>query len=247
MAWSPDLSIVIPALREEKRIGKTLDELTKFLRTNPRMKKLDVEVVLVAADGGDKTVAVAKKHAKKLPMFRVVKPGRPVGKGRDVRDGMLSAKGNSVIFMDADLATPLKYLPKVYKKIKDGADVAIGTRNLRTHHNSIIRRMLSNAGNLAFRLLGGVWVEDSQCGFKMFTQEASQLCFSKLTILRWGFDMEVLAIAKQNDLKIASVRVDDWEHMAGGTFDGKVIQNAKQTLGDLAVIFRNRIKGVYKS
>lgn len=242
-----DLSIVIPALREEKRIGKTLDELGNFLGKDRLLNKLNIEIIVVAADGGDKTVLVAKSHQKKLPNFKVVSLGRPVGKGRDVREGMLRACGTKIIFMDADLATPLKYLPQVFKQIEKGADVVIGTRNLRKHHKSLIRRSLSNTGNLAYRLFGGVWVEDSQCGFKMFTKEASELCFNRLTILKWGFDMEVLSIAKQNKLKIATVRINDWHHVEGGNFDGEVLKHAKETLIDLLIIFLNRITGRYKA
>lgn len=241
------LSIIIPALNEELRIGDTLLQLSGYLETNSLMKKIPSEVIVVAADGGDNTVAVARKHASKFDSFRILQPGNPVGKGRDVKVGMLAARGEVVVFMDADLATPLRHLAPAYKKIISGADVVIGTRNLRKHHKSILRRTLSNTGNLAFRIFGGVWVEDSQCGFKMFNKKASDLCFEKLTIKKWGFDMEVLAIAQVNRLKIETIRVNDWKHVEGGNFDGDVIKHAKDTLIDLLVIFKNRVSGAYKT
>ena len=107
-----DLSIVIPALREEKRIGKTLDELADFITSDPLMKTLRVEVIVVAAEGGDKTVQVVQTKQKKFSHLLILEPGPVVGKGRDVRFGILRAKGAAVMFMDADLATPLKHMPK---------------------------------------------------------------------------------------------------------------------------------------
>lgn len=245
MSKTIDLSIVIPALREEGRIGKTLTELAIFLENNMILNQLKTEVVIVAAKGGDKTVDIAKSYSSKLSNLSILQPGSPVGKGRDVREGVLKSTGKKVVFMDADLATPLEYLTLLLQEIEAGFDVAIGTRNLRKHHKKVLRRAISNVGNLAFRLMGGVWVEDSQCGFKMFTREAADICFSRLTILRWGFDMEVLSIAKQNRLSISTVRINDWHHVEGGSFDGSVFVNSLQTLSDLKIILLNRITRRY--
>ena len=148
-------------------------------------------------------VVLSKQN--KFPIFRLLRPGAKLGKGRDVQYGMLKAKGKAVIFMDADLATPFRHLPVFYRAYEQGSDVVIATRNLYKHHPNYLRRLLSNGGNLLFRIASGVWVEDSQCGFKLFSNEAAQLCFSKLTILGWGFDMEVLAIAKANKLQVKTI------------------------------------------
>lgn len=239
---SLDLTIVIPALREEKRIGSTLRELAKYLSE----LDLNVEVILVAADGGDKTVEVAVKSALNLTDFKVINPGKPVGKGRDVREGMLKAKGSAVLFMDADLATPLKYIEEFYQHFQNRADVVIGVRNLKKHHRNIVRRSISMSGNFAFGLFGGVWVEDSQCGFKLFSAEASKVCFEKLTILKWGFDMELLAIAKYHGFDIKSVRVEDWRHVSGGSFGKAPVKNIIESVRDLGHIFLNRLKGRYR-
>lgn len=241
-----DLSIVIPAYREGKRIGKTLDELSVFLREDKILKPLNVEVLVVSADSPDNTHAIVLKKKAKFTHLTLLKPGPKVGKGRDVQYGMLKAKGASVIFMDADLATPLRHLPQFYVAQQKGADIVIATRNLLKHHPSPSRRLLSNAGNFLFRIAGGVWVEDSQCGFKMFTAEAAQICFSKLNIMGWGFDMEVLAIAKANKLKVVSKRANDWISVPEGTFVGGVIKNSLVSLGELAYIFGHRMRGTYK-
>jgi dolichyl-phosphate beta-glucosyltransferase len=242
----PDLTIIIPALREEKRIGKTLDELASFLKKDKPMSKLDTEVIVVSATSTDKTHEVVLSKKPKFKNLTLLKPGKPVGKGRDVRYAMLRAKGRAIIFMDADLATPLRHLPAFYKEFVRGSDLVIATRNLRRHHESFARRSLSNLGNLLFRIASGVWVEDSQCGFKMFSNQAAKTCFSKLQIMKWGFDMEVLAIAKANKLKITTRRINDWKSVPGGTFEGGFLGNAISSLGELAYILSNRLRGVYK-
>ncbi len=242
----PELTILIPAYNEERRIGKTLDELAFFLKNEKLFKKMPVEVIVVSADSPDKTHKIVQDKKKKFTNLTLLKPGAKAGKGRDVQYGMLRAKGKVIIFMDADLATPLKHLPKFYNAYEKGSDVVIATRNLLKHHPHYVRRLVSNGGNLLFRLAGGVWVEDSQCGFKMFSHEAAQTCFSRLTILGWGFDMEVLAIAKANKLKMKSYRVNDWVAVPEGTFVEGMISNSIKSLKELAHIFYNRVRGIYK-
>lgn len=237
-----DLSIVIPALNEEKRIGKSLDELSIFLRSDPTTKKLACEVIVVSAKGHDNTKEAASKYNKKLPNFRVLQPGKPVGKGRDVQYGMLRTQGTYALFMDADLATPLKHIPAFYNQALEGYDVVIATRNLKKHHSHLSRRILSLTGNTAFRILGGVWIEDSQCGFKLFSQDAVKICFKKQTIMNWGFDMELLTIAKINKLNAKHIRISDWKDMPGGTFEsGQILRNALETLLELLHIAKHRI------
>ena len=156
----PGLTIVIPAYREEKRIGKTLDELAHYLVVDKSLKKVKVEVIVVSADSGDKTQDIVKSKQKNFGDLSLIKPGKKVGKGRDVKLGMLSARGRAVIFMDADLSTPLVYLREFYKSFISGSDVIIATRNLHRHHPNYMRRALSNGGNLLFRIASGIWVED---------------------------------------------------------------------------------------
>jgi len=238
-----DITIVIPAYCEEKRIGATLKELARFLKNDFADEK--VEVIVVAADAPDRTHALVEEHKKLFPYLTLLRSGAKVGKGRDVRHGMLRARGRAVIFMDADLATPLHHLQAFYNHHKNGHDVVIATRNLHKHHPNFIRRLISNGGNLLFCLTSGLWVEDSQCGFKMFSWEAAQQCFSKLTILGWGFDMEILAIAKAKGMSIQTHRIDDWQSLPGSTFTGGLVKNAFVTLRELFYIALNRARGVY--
>lgn len=200
----------------------------------------------MSADGADNTHSIARKHGRKFSNFTLLLPGDRVGKGRDVQYGMLRANGKYVMFMDADMATPLLYIPRFLRLIEKEADVVVATRDIRLHHTFLPRRLLSVLGNIAYRMLGGVWIEDSQCGFKFFTHSAAQQIFSKLTILGWGFDMEVLTIAKSNGLSIKPVRIKRWKDMPGGTFDqSHVATNAIRGLKELFTIFINRIKGTY--
>lgn len=242
---SPDIlfSIVIGALREEKRLPKTLETLASYLQE----KNLQgiTEVVIVIAQGGDKTMLVAENYRSIFRNIQIIDAGKPVGKGRDIKLGMLSAKGELRVFMDADLATPLHNLDTVFDKWKkDKYDVLIGTRNLNTIHKDAFRRNISRIGNLVFFLVGGFYVQDTQCGFKAFSKTATEKCFSKLTRMSWSFDMELLIIAKLNGYKIEQIEIDDWQDVPGGTFSGS-LGHSIQFFRDLLKIFINRMSGVY--
>lgn len=242
----PDLSIVIPAYREEKRIGNTLDKLAAFLRTDQTLKGKNIEVIVVAADAPDNTTKVVRSKQHLFTRLVLLEPGPKVGKGRDVKHGMLHASGEAVLFMDADLATPLPYISTFYAHHQEGHDVVVATRNLRTHHPNFIRRLISNTGNLLFRMASGVWIEDSQCGFKLFSRHAAQKCFSRLTIMGWGFDMEILAIAKAHNLRSKAHRVEGWLSVPDGTFSEGMFKNSLTTLRDLHTIFWKRLRGAYR-
>lgn len=201
-----DLSIVIPALREEKIISDTLQKVAAFLKTQ---KFGEVEVVVVAADAGDKTEEVAKKHAHLFAHYQVINSGPRVGKGHDVQVGMLAALGQKRIFMDADLATPLHHLPTMVRAL-DSHDVVIGTRHLSAIHKGFIRSFISQAGNVLIRTILLPGINDSQCGFKGFTALASEQLFSALQTKGWGFDMEILARARKSNLTVKQVMIADW-------------------------------------
>jgi dolichyl-phosphate beta-glucosyltransferase len=241
-----DLSIIIPAYREERRIGKSLDELATFIKNDTYFKDKELEIIVVSADSGDRTHEIATEKGKQFPNFTLITPGPRVGKGRDVKEGMLNAKGSTILFMDADLSTPLHHIKEFHLLCTQGADIVIATRGARRQGNSILRVCISTAGNILYRLAGGVWLEDSQCGFKMFSAEAAQTCFRKLKIMGWGFDMEILTAAKANRLQIKDVRVDDWKPMPYGTFEDSIITNSFHALSDLLRIFSRRLTGYYK-
>ncbi|HEU5187795.1 MAG TPA: glycosyltransferase family 39 protein [Candidatus Saccharimonadales bacterium] len=228
-----DLSIVIPALREEKIIGDTLQKVAGYLKTQ---KFGEVEVVVVAAHAGDKTEAIAKKHAHLFAHYQVINSGPRVGKGHDVQTGMLAAKGEKRIFMDADLATPLHHIAPLVQAL-DSHDIAIGIRRLNAIHKGIFRSFVSQAGNMLIRtqLLPGI--PDSQCGFKGFTALAAEQLFSALQTKGWGFDMEILARARQAKLTIKQIPIADWhEAREQGLASDSKTSVALQSLQELARI-----------
>jgi dolichyl-phosphate beta-glucosyltransferase len=147
--------------------------------------------------------------------------------------------------MDADLATPLQHLPQFYKACEDGYDIVVGTRNLLKHRPHLLQRAISTAGNILFRVVSGIWIEDTQCGFKMFAKEAARVCFSKMSIQGWGFDMEILTIAKVNGLKWKCIRINDWKDMPDSTFTDNTISNSFRSLKELCYIVISRLKGKY--
>ena len=243
----PDLSIVIPALHEEKRIGPTLDALASFLSSDSFFKQKSVEVLVVAADATDRTHKIVLEKQPLFRRLRLLRPGPEVGKGRDVQYGIKRASGDIIVFMDADLATPLYHLQPFYNSCIAGADMVIGTRNLLKYRKSKFRSLYADFGNTLYRLIGGVKVEDTQCGFKMFTAYAAQLCFSKLTILGWGFDLELLAIAQANRLKVEPIRIDDYTHMPYSTHTDGVLRIAFRSVRDIVRIAINQIEHRYTS
>jgi len=241
-----DLSIVIPAFNEEKRIGSTLEAVAEHIIKDGILNKLAIEIIVVSADSEDKTkdVVLSKKHL--FEHFIFVAPGPKVGKGRDVKEGMLAASGKAIMFMDADRATPLRHINEFYSLFLQGKEIIIGTRKLVSHHPNIFRRFVSVMGNLLFRIVGGIWVTDSQCGFKLFSNRASQLCFGNLSIMGWGFDMEILSIAHANKIPITALPLNDWHDVPGGTFEIKLLRNIISSLSDLWRIFVNRLFNNYK-
>lgn len=236
-----DLSIIIPAYQEAVRIENTLEELAAYLKNH---RYTDTEVLVVTADSPDGTAGLARAKADLFEHFRVVDAGPKVGKGRDVRTGMMEAKGAHRLFMDADLATPLHHLETMRKLAADGADVVIAVRRLTSSHTGL-RRIISGAGNLLVQVLLLPGIRDTQCGFKMFSAKAADDLFRRQTILGWGFDMEILAIARKLGYKIIQFPVPDWDDKPHGTFEGEVHSAALSTLGELLVISWRRLTGRY--
>jgi dolichyl-phosphate beta-glucosyltransferase len=243
---TPDLSIVILAYQEEARIGQTLDELAAFLKSH---NFGSVEVMLVCAvkpDGThDKTLDIAESKRALFSNYQVVNSGKKEGKGRDARLGMLMAKGKYRIFMDADLATPLHHLDTAMALAKEGSQVVIAVRDLTASHTGL-RKFISSFGNLLVQVVLLPGIKDTQCGFKLFEAAAAEEVFARQTIKGWGFDMEILAIARRLHYKISTVEAPDWSDVAGGTFQNVAVSGAAQTLKDLFNIKWGTLTGRYR-
>ncbi|HUC20606.1 MAG TPA: glycosyltransferase [Candidatus Polarisedimenticolaceae bacterium] len=238
----PVLSIIIPAYQEAARIQSTLTQLGEFLDFH---RYHDVEVLVVVANGTDKTAELAAAKAHLFPTFRIIMAGPRVGKGRDVRTGMMEAQGRYKLFMDADLATPLRHLHTVMKLIKHNPEIIIGVRDLNSSHQGL-RKWVSNLGNWMVRHVLLSDITDSQCGFKLFRGDIASELFSRQRILGWGFDMELLTIARQHGYKIDMLEIPDWQDQPDGTFHQAVSLAALLTLVELMVIVWHRTSGSYR-
>lgn len=240
---APKLTILIPTLNEEKRIGKTLETLAEYLK----QEKLSAQVTVVDANSSDNTESVAKAAAKGLAHYSFLQTGPKVGKGKQVRDGMLAAETDYVMFMDADLATPLKYLKDVYDIIEKGDKVGICVRNLTESHTGI-RKFISTFGNWLTQTLIVPGIKDTQCGFKVFERETARAVFGRQRIVGWGFDMEVLAIARKMGYSIELIDVPDWHDVVEGSkISGHgAMKVALQTFLDLLKIKWGLMTGRYK-
>lgn len=243
MSARPQRSIIVPAYQEAARIGETLDRLAEYLREQGAG---DTEVVVVVADSPDGTADIARGKADRFKQLRVVEPGPKVGKGRDVRIGMYEAAGKYKLFMDADLATPLHHLQPAWGALENGSDVVIAVRDLTSSHTGL-RKFVSGFGNRLVQLLILPGYKDTQCGFKGFTEQAAEQLFSRQTILGWGFDMEILTIARLRKLRVAQLPVPDWSDKPNGTFEAQVGSAALETLGELMTIWWRRLIGRYRT
>lgn len=241
---SIEQSIVIGAFREERRIESTLLSLHEFLVQHQLLESTCL--VLVVADGGDNTRSLVLKHRGIFPNFQLLEPGAPVGKGRDIKEGILTAKGDLRIFMDADLATPLHHVLTVLQLWRvSRPDMIIGVRDLHKIHKGWSRRIISMFGNLCFLIVSGRYIKDTQCGFKAFSAEAAQQCFGRLTRQHWSFDMELLTIALIYKFTIVQIDIHDWEDVPNGTFSAS-LSNSFQFFKDLVQILRYRVTGFYR-
>ena len=210
----PAYSIVIPAYNESERLPATLDRILVHIQESG----WSAEIVVVDDGSSDDTVAIVQSYAQKYPSLRLVKNPGNRGKGYSVRNGMLHTTGEVMLFSDADLSSPIGETNKLFAALAEGADVAIGSRWLRTElqtqRQPLHRQLFGRIFNLALRLILSLRFHDTQCGFKAFTRPAAQAIFPLQQIERWGFDPEILFLARKFGFKVAEVPVK-WAHSEG--------------------------------
>jgi glycosyltransferase involved in cell wall biosynthesis len=206
----PELSIVIPSYNEELRLPATLEQIAAFLPT----LGAKTEILIVDDGSKDRTAEVAESFRKTLPSLRVISNGVNRGKGFSVRHGMLEAHGNCVLFTDADLSAPIEEAPKLLEALKT-YDVAIGSRaldrSLITVHESRFREFAGIIFNTIVRIILRLPFVDTQCGFKAFRRERCQILFDQQRIERFGFDPELLYLARHHGLHTIEIPVR-WGH-----------------------------------
>jgi glycosyltransferase involved in cell wall biosynthesis len=211
----PDLSIVIPAYNEELRLPKSLERIRAYLET----KGVSSELIVVDDGSRDGTVQFVESQMAAWPALRVVKNPGNRGKGYSVRHGMMEARGKTILFTDADLSAPIEEADKLLAALATH-DVAIGSRamdrSLIAVHQPWTREFAGIMFNTIVRVVLGLNIEDTQCGFKAFRREKSQVIFEQQCIERFGFDPELLFLAKRNGLTIAEIPVR-WANAEGTT------------------------------
>lgn len=202
------LSIVIPARNEESRLPRTLQHIISYTSA----KGWDTEIIVVNDGSTDGTSDVVWQFAKKNPSISLIDNLVNAGKGSSIRDGMLRATGDIVLFTDADDSTPIEEADKLIQKIVDGADVVIGSRwvdrNLQTTPQPWYRRLNGRIYNLLLRTLLELDLTDTQNGFKAFTRKAAKSVFAIQQIPGWGFDAESLFLANKLGLTVSEVPVE---------------------------------------
>jgi glycosyltransferase involved in cell wall biosynthesis len=241
----PELSIIIPAYNEEKRLSRTLARIRDYFAST-RTHAEEIEIVVVDDGSTDGTVRIVQEGMREMTCLRLVSNGTNRGKGYSVRRGMLEARGTMVLFTDADLSSPIEESEKLLTAIQAGNDVAIGSRamdrSLIKVHQSRLREIAGMIFNGFVRLFTGLPFQDTQCGFKAFRRERSRIVFEQQRVERFGFDPEILFLAQRHGLRSVEVPVR-WAHDEATRV--RVVHDSLQMFGDLLFIRWNCLLGRY--
>jgi len=238
----PKLSIVIPAYNESARIEATLDRVMSCVCH----EGWDAEVLVVDDGSKDDTSAIVQRCMDLHPRLHLIKNPGNRGKGYSVRNGLLQAAGDIVMFTDADLSAPMEEATRLIAAIERGADVAIGSRWLerarQTIHQPLYRQFFGRCFNAITRGVMGLPFKDTQCGFKAFRRESAQVIFRLQRIERWGFDPEILFIARKLKYSIEEVPVT-WGHDERSRMS--YLKDGMKMLEEMAIIRWNSLAGRY--
>lgn len=241
MSEKPLITIIVPAYNEEYRIAATLRAIEWYFER----KKLPHEILVVDDGSTDETRRVVDGLG--IPHTRVLSYLDNRGKGFAVNYGVQAARGAWIMFADADNSTPIDQFDRLWLEA-DSDRVIIGSRYLKesviTVRQAVPRIVLGRLGNLLVQLLILPGIKDSQCGFKLFEATAAKKIFAKQTIWRWGFDMEILRIAKETGLKIKEVPIT-WRNDEQSRIQSSGV--FLKTLLELLSIKKNSLLGCYSS
>jgi len=241
-ATGPDLSIIIPAFNEESRLPETLAKIAAWIRSDSRA----TEVLLVDDGSTDRTAAVAESMRAQLPTLRIISNGVNRGKGFSVRHGMLEARGRLALFTDADLSAPIEEAGKLLDTVDAEYDVSIGSRamnrKLISARQSRFREFAGIIFNTVVRLALRLPFVDTQCGFKAFKREPCKIIFEQQRIERFGFDPELLYLARHHGLRSTEIPVR-WAHSPGTKVS--MFRDSLQMFADVFIIRWNALAGRY--
>lgn len=237
-------SFIVPAYNESERLAFSLPKVLEYVR----QQEFQSEIIVVNDGSTDTTADVVRRFMTLNPDVRLVENPGNRGKGYSVRNGMLHATGDVMLFTDADLSSPITEAGKLFAAIQQGADVAIGSRwlqaELQTERQPWHRQLYGRLFNFALRAVLGLKYRDTQCGFKAFTRRAVQTIFTRQRIERWGFDPELLFIADKFKLRTVEVPVQ-WAHDHRSKIS-PVRDGLKMGVEMLAVRW-NDMKGLYRN
>jgi glycosyltransferase involved in cell wall biosynthesis len=237
----PVLSIVVPAFNEAGRIGNSIRQIDAFMRQSP----VSCELIVVDDGSRDNTGEIVTQA--KVKGLRLVKNAENHGKGYAVRQGVLAASGTYVLFTDADLSAPIEEARKLFDvAIKEGADIVIGSRAVdRSYiekHQSPVRELGGIVFNRMVRMLLGLRLHDTQCGFKLFDRQKCRPIFDIQTTSGFGFDAELLFVANRRGLRICETPVR-WSHAEGSKVS--FLRDGLRMFSDLVRIRWNAVMGKY--
>ena len=235
------MTIIIPAYNEASRLPQTLTRVLAFVESRP--EKLDV--IVVNNNSRDETREIADGFARKCSFLQVL--DQPVqGKGAAVRKGILEATGAYAFICDADLAMPIKELPRFFPEVLGRTyDIAIGSREVQgaqRFDEPSYRHLMGRAFNFVVRTLAVPGIQDTQCGFKAFRREAGQAIFSTQKIDGFAFDVEVLAIARRWEYGIVEIGIP-WYYGPGGSVHP--LRDSWRMFREVVRIRRNVAAGLY--
>jgi dolichyl-phosphate beta-glucosyltransferase len=238
------LSVIIPAYNEELRLPHTLRSVIAYLKAQPYSS----EIIVVNDGSTDGTERIVHELSSDLiPMKQFSHTdGRNHGKGASVKRGMIEASGAFRLFMDADNSTTLDQIERFWPFFDQGNSVVIGSRALPNSiigvHQARAKEIAGRMGNWLIQTLTVPGISDTQAGFKMFAAEAAKMIFPRLTIDRWGYDIELLVIARSHGFRIAEVPIT-WINASGSKV---TMKSYFQVLADVLKIRRNLNSGRYK-
>ena len=205
------LSIVIPAYNEARRLRLSLPLVASFLGT----RRESYEVIVVDDGSTDSTAKLVQSMSAEFPGLRLLRRRTNGGKGSAVRTGMLSARGEYVLFTDADLSAPISELDRLMEPLRGGYDVVLGSRALQPEwiavRQSSFREASGRVFNFLARCIASIDFRDTQCGFKLFRREAARVLFARQRIQGFGFDVELLYLARKFGYRALEVPVH-WAH-----------------------------------
>lgn len=258
------LTVVIPAYNEEHRLPETLTKLVNWLEKQAYRSEL-----LIVDDGSeDATAQVATAYidswtkqagdpqTRRIAIFRLLANDHR-GKAYTVRSGMLSGQGKYILFSDADLSTPIDDTAKLLVWLKDGFDIAIGSREgqgARRYDEPFYRHLMGRVFNLLVRLVTFSSFQDTQCGFKAFTRESAHDLFARLQLygensrrikgaMVTGFDVELVFLALKRGYKVKEVPVE-WYHVGGSKVNP--VRDSLRMIKDILSVRINDLRGLYK-